>query len=352
MTASSENHSYRTRSAFTLVEMLVVLAIIGIMAGLTLPALKNLGKGNLRAAAVRQLMDDLSYARLKAISGRTDVYVAFMPSFSYLTNTSTIRATESFTNTLSGITNFFSTNLPSNKLLGGQLTSYVIFTRKRLGAQPGEVSPQFLTDWQFLPDGTYIPFSAMLNTRVFLNGNRWFNTSRSSDVPVPLPYPNAGNVISYYLPAIGFDSSGRLISEDSFRTEENDGSSLNKVRIPIFQGSALVAGDTAGTTFSLASVDAINTEIGVNTNELVLGQYYSVVADGNSTNHVVQHGITGGNERNHQPGDIFLATSLDTSNNGTNYAVINGTPKVVLFGGVEVSKLTGRVKVAKTRVGN
>jgi hypothetical protein len=221
-----------------------------------------------------------------------------------------------------------------------------------MGAHPGEDAPQFLTDWQFLPDGTYIPFSAMVNTRVFLNGNRWFNVARGSDISVPLPYPNAGNVISYYLPAIGFDSNGRLITEGSFRVRESDDTSLSKIRIPIYQGSTIQLGDAAGTSYFLSPVDALNTDSGVNTNELVLNQFYSVVADGLGTNHVVVHGKTGGTTRLHQPGDVFLATGLDTANNGTNYSINSGSPKVVLFSGVEISKLTGRVKVAKTRIGD
>jgi hypothetical protein len=192
----------------------------------------------------------------------------------------------------------------------------------------------------------------MINTRIFLNANRWFGVARtSSDVSVPLPYPNAGNVINYYLPAIGFDSNGRLITEGTVRNYESDGNALSMVRIPVYQGSTLISSDAAGTVNYLSGVDAINTDIGMTTNQLVPGQYYSVVADGFTTNHVVTHGFAGGNAvRQHQPGDVFLATTLDTANSGTNYVISAGSPKVTLFSGVEVSKLTGRVKVAKTRV--
>src|SRR6266480_1528346 len=66
-------------AAFTLIELLVVMAIIGLLAAIGLPALKGFGKGTGLAGAQRQLLDDLAFARLRAISGRTTIYMVFVP---------------------------------------------------------------------------------------------------------------------------------------------------------------------------------------------------------------------------------------------------------------------------------
>src|SRR5688572_23019639 len=128
-------------TAFTLVELLVVMAIIGVLAAIGLPAMRGIGAGNDVSAAIRQLMDDLSYARLKAMNERTTVYVVFMspqilqpnPAWSSLEQKKEVARHARL-----------------------QFTSYALFTRRSLGDQPGADRPRYITDWRTLPQGTFI----------------------------------------------------------------------------------------------------------------------------------------------------------------------------------------------------
>src|SRR5215469_7289305 len=74
------------RAGFTLIEMLTVISIIGIIAALTVPVLKNIGKSNISVSASRQLLDDIGRARALAMSQRTTVYMVFVPQNFWLNN--------------------------------------------------------------------------------------------------------------------------------------------------------------------------------------------------------------------------------------------------------------------------
>lgn len=345
--------------AFSLIEMLVVLGIIGILAGLTLPKLSNIGKGNLVGVATRQLMDDMMYARLEAMSSRNNVYVGFMVTPEYLVNArlwdySAGRMAPDV-NTIGGgaafrshFTNTFENTLACNKLMGAQLTGYIIFSESQAGAQPGEETPRLLTDWQYFPEGVHIPLSVLLNSNLFLNSSRIaitdanelnvkreVQTHRIQDASVTIPFPGARTNFSFYLPAIGFNSNGRLIASNADNVSAN-------LRIPIFQGSVFNARLGDSDTNMVLDADAVLTAPPVLSGELLTAPdtriYYVVTAPGSGSSDTITY-----NSSIYRPGDVFEAIHPLT-----NYTAA-GQAQVVLFSGIEINRLTGRSKVLRAR---
>ena len=207
----------RARRAFTLLELLMVIAIIGIVAALAMPTLRGI-KPNAKVAATRQLLEAVGRARQLAISQRATVYMVFVPA------------------------NFFSGLAGTNwgrvqTLADKQLTGYAYVALRSVGDQPGVRTARYLSPWRTLPKGAYIPPAKFGPGSGFTISNTplgnlqirpfaWTNN---------IPFPSEDNpvTVAVPLPYIAFDGMGQLVSGPPGQPE----------LIPLTEGSVSFARD-------------------------------------------------------------------------------------------------------------
>jgi prepilin-type N-terminal cleavage/methylation domain-containing protein len=201
--------------AFTLIELLTVIAIIGVLAALAVPVV-NAFKPNVVAAATRQLLDDVAHARQLALSQRTTVYMVFVPTnFWNDPGYGALPATAA----PGGLPE----RAKADRLLDKQLIAYAFVTLHSLGDQPGRSNPRYLSSWKVLPEGAFIALpkfwlrNPVLN--IYTNGLLAYQIA-GFNVTNGIPFPSesapslivGGKQVWTTLPYLAFNYMGQLVS--------------------------------------------------------------------------------------------------------------------------------------------
>jgi len=237
-------HSSFTR-AFTLLELLTVIAIMGILAAIALPNLKNL-KPNVGDAATRQLLDAVTRARQLALSHRTTVFMVFVPP-SFWDPTIQPYYNVNWTD---------ADRAAAANLLDKQMIGYNYVVLRSVGDQPGVNYPRYLSDrWRTLPQGSYIspekfvyygpnnpvPVLTILTNGLVAHKAYGFNATNIFPFPLEQTAPAAtinGTKQWITLPYIAFNGMGQLVYG-------NGESQMQPEFVPITEGNISYARDPA-----------------------------------------------------------------------------------------------------------
>jgi prepilin-type N-terminal cleavage/methylation domain-containing protein len=242
-------------AGFTILELLVVITIIGILAAAGLPAIRGMTKSNALVAADRQLLDDLGYARLRAIADHTTVFVVFVP-----TNVASLSISPS-----GNATNDAAANTVLSNLWSRQYTTYALVSMRSVGDQPGVQTPRYLTDWRSLPNTVYIATNKFFDMTSVGLAPPFFTLAVGNQSPqIPFPFPNATSYTqnAFYLPYIAFNYQGQLC----YRTNGQDvaviqtGGNIHEY-IPLARGSLMYSLDGNGNVIP-SSPDIQETPVG------------------------------------------------------------------------------------------
>jgi prepilin-type N-terminal cleavage/methylation domain-containing protein len=152
------------RPAFTLIELLLVIAIIALLSALTMPALQGLFGASGVRGGVNTVLATLDQARAAAIENGTDVYVGFPPA------------------------NFNDANDPNTRF-----AAMIVIRGARFDETPGTFRP--LSRWVRLPPGVVFQTNNMSLTAL-AGATNLPRLANSTVAPVFLRYDRFGRIRS------------------------------------------------------------------------------------------------------------------------------------------------------------
>ena len=230
--------------------MLAVIAILGVLAALTLPAIKEMGKANAAVSATRQLLDGVARARQLAIANHTTVYMVFVPA-NFWTNS------PAWLGGLASAQKTAATNLCNSQLAGFGFVAW-----GAVGDQPGRHAWHYLDAWRTLPENAFIAawkFVPRTTTNLITDASSGVNYRIQGFDMVKVPFPTQDSV-SNSMPCLAFNYLGQLTTQAAAPIPLTQDE-----YIPLARGTVAAATDPATKTPLFSPPDVTETPPGNST---------------------------------------------------------------------------------------
>ncbi|MSU31332.1 MAG: prepilin-type N-terminal cleavage/methylation domain-containing protein [Pedosphaera sp.] len=268
--------------AFSLLELMVVVSIIGLLAAISVPAIKGMSQRKTLSSGHQQLTDDLNRARQEALRMRTTVYVVFAPTNIWLAGPSLEQQLNSMVANSTALGRFRQQAMRTfTNIALGAFHTYALLVEREVGAQPGRHFTRYLgPGWQQLPDGV------ILSPRLFNGSPQVQAGDRTSHVIHELPQRNFSFPVAEFasdtLPPIAmrfvaFGPDGRLAVDEMNRAwiQNNQRTDLtlqplSEIALAVAQGSVFIARTAQGTIDGTIPPDLVETPRDNATNNRVI----------------------------------------------------------------------------------
>jgi prepilin-type N-terminal cleavage/methylation domain-containing protein len=245
------------RAAFTLIELLTVMAVVGILATLLGAMIIHFAKPDRSIAANRQMLDDCARARQLAISQRTTVYMVFIPA-NFWNDSMNPGGLSPLAWGQLGPFNFpgdaVRTSMTVTQMYAAQWNGYMMVSLRSVGDQPGQPVPKDLVSVKTLPQNSFIaPFKFTAPAFGSLTSPTY--PANRPDLPIygflktnMIPFPtadvleNPGYAAAFqlnggiWMPYIAFNYLGQLVRGDGTLLPYDE-------NIPLSYGSIVHAHD-------------------------------------------------------------------------------------------------------------